>query len=239
MRIAVCEDNASENAALCAYVEAYCKRRGYECEIVTFESGEALLAAFSPGAFDILFLDIFLPGISGMDAARKIRETDRDCLLIFITLSQSFTMEGFLVQATGYLVKPIDREQLNNTLHMCRQLFERNGRMIAIPLSSREQSISAAGLLYVEVFDKEVVFHMKKGNFTIRLPLDKVEAQLFGEPFLRCHRSYIVNMNHVADMRTEYLVMSNGDLVPMRKNGRKEVRIAIANFFAGMPREGI
>lgn len=235
MNIAVCDDNASDSAALKSYIESYCQRHRYHSVITEFERGEALLAMFSPGAFDLIFLDIYLPGISGVDTARKIRETDRDTLLVFVTVSESFTMDGFLVNATGYVVKPLGHDRMDATLHMCRQLFEKNSHTIEITVNGKSMSISVADLLYAEIFDKSTVFHMKNGNITTRLPLDELETRLGGNPFLRCHRSYIVNMNHVADLRNNDFLMCNGDVVPIRVNGRKEVRMEMANFIAGAP----
>jgi len=233
MRIAVCDDNQDDAKMLCQYITDYCNRYRYFGEIVKFGSGEALMASFSPGLFDLIFLDIFMAGMSGVDVAREIRKIDMDCLLIFITSSDLHTMDGFQVQASGYVVKPLQREQMDKAMYMCRKTFERNSRTIAVPVKDREQRISLADLLYVEVFDKNVVFHMKKGTLTARIPLDEIEARLGGEPFLRCHRSYIANMNHVTDLRDESLMMRNGDAVPMRKKGRKDVKMAVADFIAG------
>lgn len=235
MNIAICEDNVSDSETLTAYIESYCQRHRYHAEITAFESGEELLTAFSPGLFDLIFLDIFLTGISGMDTARKIRETDRDCLLVFVTVSEGYTMDGFLVNAAGYVVKPLGHERMDATLHMCRQQFEKNSRTIEISMYGGSMAVPVADLIYAEVYGKESVFHMKKGDFTARLPLDEIEAKLGGKPFLRCHRSYIVNMNHVADLRDEDFLMRNGDAVPIRKNGRREIRMAMAAFIAGTP----
>ena len=235
MRIAICEDDPSDREKLKSYIDSYCHRHCYHGEVSLFGSGEYLLKAFFPGAFDLLFLDIYLPGISGMKTARQIRESDRDCLLVFITNSENHSMEGFLVQASGYVVKPLKAEQMDSTLHMCRQAFERNSRMITVPLAGEKRSLPLANLLYVEVIDKNSIFHMKNGTLTVRLPLDEIEVKLGGEPFLRCHRSYIVNMNHVAGLSDPDLLLDNGDTVPIRKNGRKEVKMAIAGFIAGMP----
>jgi len=235
MKIAICEDKASDSAKLCAYISNYCEQHCYDGQIVIFETGEALLDAFSSGAFDLIFLDIIMPGISGMDAARKIRETDRDCSLVFITVSEDYALDGFLVNAKGYVVKPLKQDVMGSVMHTLRRDFESNSRLIEIPLSGESIMISISDLLYAEVYDKKAIFHMKRGKLTARLPLDELEARLGGIPFLRCHRSYIINMNYVDDMRDNDFLMRNGDIVPMRINGRKEVRMAMAKFTAKSP----
>lgn len=237
MKIAVCEDRRADREALCAYIQNYCETHCYTCDVSAYETGEGLLNAFSPGAFHLLFLDIFLPGISGMELARKIRLSDADCMLVFITDSPDFTMDGFLVQAAGYVVKPISRAKMAGAMHACRFEFEKNSRTIEVPQNGGNVLVSIADLLYVEVYNKESVLHMKRGTMKTRLPLETVEARLGGSPFLRCHRSYIINMNYVDDMREDCFLMRGGDTVPMRKNGRKEVRLAMANFTARSPLE--
>ena len=237
MNIAVCEDKVSDRDTLCAYIRNYCDKNCYEGKISVFETGEALLGAFSPGAFDLVFMDIYLPGLSGVAAAEKMREADRDFMLVFITISSDFTAEGFEVQALGYVVKPIDREKMDRALYMCRGRFEKNSRTIEIPMSGGNLTISIADLLYVEIYDKDAIFHMKKGVIKSRIPLDELEARLGGEPFLRCHRSYIINMNYVDDMTDNGFLMRNKDIVPMRTNGSKAVRMAMAAFIAGTPLE--
>jgi len=78
---------------------------------------------------------------------------------------------------------------------------------------------------------------MTKGIVTSRIPLKELEERLGGSPFLRCHRSFIVNMNHVSDMRANGFLMLCGDIVPIRMNGRKEVKMAMAGLVAGAPME--
>ena len=237
MNIAVCEDNASDSDILCAYIGDYCRKHCYEGNLSVFGTGEALLDAFSPGRFDLVFMDIYLPGLSGVETAGKIREKDHDVMLVFITVSRDFTAEGFELQASGYVVKPIDRINMDKALHMCRGQFEKNGRIVEIPVSGGNLAVSIADLLYVEINNKEAVFHMKRGKVKSRISLDGLEARLGGEPFLRCHRSYIINMNYVDDMKENDFLMRNGDIVPIRVNGRKEVRMAMARFVAGAPAE--
>lgn len=235
MKIAICEDLASDSAILCAYINNYCRQNCYDSQIVTFETGDALLDAFSPGAFDLVFLDMIMPGLSGAVVAQKIRETDRDCSLVFITTSKDYMAEGFSVQAKGYVIKPLEQEKMDDVMHALRHDFEQGSRLIEIPMSGESIMVSIADLFYAEVYDKFAMLHMKRGKLTTRLPLDELEARLGGTPFLRCHRSYIINMNYVDDMRAGDFLMRNGDVVPMRKNGRKGVRMTMAKFTAKSP----
>lgn len=234
MKVAICEDHASDRVSLRNAIENYFARMGYASEIYSFDSGEALLGAFFPGGFDILFLDIILPGVSGVELARAIRQRDPNCLLLFTTVSLDHAMDGFEVQASGYVVKPINQEKIDKAMHMCREVLARGARVIEAPTGRGGYiKLPLANIQYVEVYGKACLFHLHGGVFEARLSLDEIEQQLGGGPFLRCHRSYIVNMNHVEEIGMDDFVMKNGDLVPMRKNGRKDVKISFARFMAG------
>ena len=235
MNIAVIEDNIADSDAICSYLKAYFKENSFVGTIKSFSSGEDLLDAFSPGCFDLLILDIYLPGMSGIDVARRIREIDRDCMLVFITISPDFAMDGFQVQAAGYVVKPITRQKMADAMHACRFLFERNSRAIELPVGVRNVRIPVADLIYVEVKNRDTIFHMKEGELKARMPLDAVEKSLGGTPFLRCNRSFIINMRHVDKMLRDDFLMCNGNLIPIRKNNRNEIKIEMAKFIAGLP----
>jgi DNA-binding LytR/AlgR family response regulator len=175
-------------------------------------------------------MDIYLGGISGMDTARKIRETDPNCLLIFITVSSDHALDAFSVRANSYLVKPLNAEKMETALTACIQTFVKNSRMIELCADHQKFQLPLANVQYVEVYGKTTLFHSGTGVFKAYISLDEIEKILCGEPFLRCHRCYIVNMNYVEDVREQDFLMRNGDSVPMRKNGRRDVKLAMARF---------
>lgn len=233
MRIAVCEDNAGDRAFLCTYIRGFCERGAYSCDIEEFGSGEALLERFEPGLFPVVLLDIYLPGMSGMDLARRIREVDNACAILFLTVSTDHALEGFGVMAAGYVVKPLMEEKLERALLICRESFERSSRLLRVPVNGGELELPVAGVRFVEVYNKSTLFHMESGVVEARISLDKVERALGGMPFLRCHRSYLVNLNHVEAADERELRLRGGDAVPIRKHGAREIRLAYARFLAG------
>jgi DNA-binding LytR/AlgR family response regulator len=232
LKIAICEDNVADCATLSGYIQSYLSKLGCKGEIIHFSSSEKLLSVFVPGEYQIIFLDIYLPGISGMDAARKIRQSDPDCALIFITVSPDFALQGFNVQATGYVMKPIQQNKMDKAMYMCREMLKRASRTIEVPAGREYVSIPAINIRYVEVYQKTTHFYTCGGEITSSLTLDEAEAMLGGEPFLRCHRSYLVNMNHVESIGEQDFCMTCGAMVPIRKNGKKDMRLALTRFKA-------
>jgi len=232
LRIAICEDIADDAAEIRAYLEQHFERNGFVGEIDTFATGEALLASFSPGAYDIVFLDIYLDGISGIDAARKIRDTDPDCTLVFITIDSAHMPAGFALRAASYVVKPITSEQMETALLQCRKIFLKNARYIEVKTGGQNIRVPLVKIQYVEMRDKAATIFTKDGLIRTYTPMSQIESQLGGKPFLRCHRTYIVNMLHVKDLLESDFLMRDGSKVPIRKNGMKEIRRTVSDFFS-------
>lgn len=234
MKIAICEDSDDDRLTLCNYIADYCSRMGYLCEISMFETGEALLESFSPGAFELVLLDIGLPGISGIETARQIRASDRDCTLMFTTISAEHTVDSYSLYAIGYVIKPYKQDNIDNALHLCRGVWEKTARTIKLPLVQGDTlTLPVNNIQYAEIHNRVVRLHMHRGSTEAKLKLGELEAMLGGGPFLRCHYSYLVNMNHIGEVGEADFKMKNGAFVPIRKNGRKEIKIMYAKFLAG------
>lgn len=233
MKIAVCEDNAAELDAICGYIEKYCARNCYLKDIHRFSGGEELLAAFAPGEYQIIFLDIYMGGLSGVETARKIRESDPNCTLIFITVSGEHALEAYSVKAIAYVKKPLNAKNVAEALDMCKETLQKNARVIRVPVGyGNIVEIPLPAIRYVEVYNKEAVFHLSDKTISVRIPLDEIEKTLNGDPFLRCHRSYIVNINYLDDVREQDILLKGGQLAPLAKNKRAEIKLSLARFIA-------
>ena len=233
MNIAICEDRAADRAAITGYIRDYCARNAYACGVDAFDSGEALLSAWELGDYCAAFLDIYLPGLSGLEVARKIRENDPECPIVFITVSEEYALECYGLSAQGYVLKPIQAEAVEKALAACRQAFEKNSRGILVTVAGEPVNIALPKVRFIEVYHNETLFHMENGVVSARIPLDEVERRLRGAPFLRCHKSFIINMNHVGEIGRDALTMKDGRRVPIRKNGSREVRVMLARYMSG------
>ena len=233
MRIAVCEDDEQDLVTLCNYITNYLDKVGYLGQVSAFRTGEELLDSLSPGSFDLYFLDIYLPGMSGIDVAREIRKMDRDCKFILITISTDHAMDGYSVNASGYVVKPIDKDRMDKTLYACNELFERAARLIRVPVGKDGYvDVPLTKIRYAETCGRGSLLHLVGSSIETRFKFDEVRELLSNTPFLRCHGSFIVNMNYVDEITAGDFLMDGGGLVPIRKNGRKEIRLAYTEFLA-------
>ena len=230
MNIVICDDNADDRKALHRFIRRYCKKNCYMANIKAFDSGEALLASFRPGVYDIVFMDIYMNGISGIETAKKIRETDPFCSIVFITVSEAHAMESYKVQAIYYVVKPLTEENMEAAFFMCRNDFVKKSRFIEVTSNREKLKIFLKDIIYMESFEKSTLIHMKDKTIKTYTTLDDLTKNLTGSPFLRCHRSFIVNLNYVDDIDEKDFILKNGGKVPIRKNGVSEAKLAMADF---------
>lgn len=143
--------------------------------------------------------------------------------------------------AAGYLVKPLRPDKLANAMRGCRALLNEHSRVIEVPVAGGVLPLSLAGIHWAEVYDKNTLFHTVRGQIEARIALDKVESLIAlcgaqagkGMPFLRCHRSYLINMNYIEGMNEREFRMRGGGMVPIRKHGLREVQFAVARFRSG------
>ena len=217
LRAAVCDDIPSDAARLTGVIEEC----GIPAIISVFESGEALLKTFKPGMYDAVFLDIYLEGLNGIKAADCIRKADSGVVLAFTTASLNHTLESYRLGVFKYIEKPISKGAVKETLEYAL-LKRRAGPIITLKTSGgREGNIPLGSILYFESRGHAVEVHTFSGIITTSqsVHLDEIERLLPQPQFLRCHRSFIVNLDNIVNVdRDLYVfVMKNGGAAGIRR----------------------
>lgn len=238
MRFAVCDDNAADRRQLLSMLQQYCGNHRVQAEIQPFADGRALLDAFAPGKYQILFLDIYMPALTGMEAAKAIREKDTGCQLVFTTTSEDHALESYGVYAAGYLLKPYTQGQLDETVDWCLDNISPLAQAIEITYERERVQVLLGEIQYIEVFGRESIFHTTSRTYTTNRSLVELEQEL-PKDFLRCHRSYIVNMNYIANMTTGDFILQNGCHVPISATMRAKAKQSFCDWMFQKVREGI
>lgn len=222
LKIAVCDDNPSDRQRLIALI----KSENFDCECTAYESGEMLLWDFDSGVhFDIIFLDIYMAGITGVTAAQQIRLTDAETLLIFVSSSDEFYRESYDLYAFNYLIKPLTADKLNEVLGRAREQLNRDAdQVVRIAFMGNLHTIRCSQLLYLSSKQHTVNFCLKSGEILKSYgKLDDFVAQLPADSFIRCHQSYLVNLNHVTAMTTAAFTL--GDItIPISRSYSEQAR---------------
>ena len=215
MRIAIVDDLDAERAQLKERLVRQLRARGTEAELLEFDSGEAFLAAENEQRFSAAFLDIYMEGLSGMEAAKELRKTDADCLLVFTTTSTDHALEGFQVRALHYLVKPFSEAELSALLDEMLSKLPRPEPILTVKVDG-----SDIRLCYRDIVSAEHFAHM----ISIRTTAGKTLAtrqsfKAFTEPlkkdprFFVCGRGAIVNMENAADFQDAAFCMTDGSRI--------------------------
>lgn len=184
--------------------------------------------------FDLLFLDIRLPDMTGMEAAHRIREFDRNVMIIFVTSLTQYAVEGYSVQAFDYIVKPIGYESFAAKLERALRVLSYRDPGVVLDIKTREGSLRLTSdmIHYFEVFDHDLMIHTDDGVIKQWGSLSKYEKQLAGAHFARCNSCYLVNLKYVRGICGDEVLVGS-DRLAVSKSRRKAFLQALAQYKGG------
>lgn len=241
MRIAITDDRPEDQARLYALLERECTRRKLTPEYDVFSRAEDLMRAFSPGQYQIVFLDIYMDGMTGMEAARKLYADDPNCRLIFYTSSRTDAVESYTVRAAYYLTKPVDPQYLHDAMEAACAGLADAARQICVCCCGVKTLILLKNILYLDCCAEHPQLHLKSRVLTLDDRVADLAAQLETDKrFLCCNRSTVVNLDWVRQATEGDFLMKNGDTVPIRQRGRAAVKKAFLQYsLRGLQRGGL
>ncbi len=229
--VAVVEDDESEYLTMKNLLDKFTEDNGgkYKFECVLFRDAVVFLQNYKP-IYDIIFMDIALPGMNGFDAAKKLRETDPSVLLIFVTNMSRFAVAGYEVGAFDFIVKPVKYGALSLKLLRALQKLEANAdKKLAIPSSEGMRVIPVSTIKYVEVMNHDLIYHTTNGDIKSYGSLKKVQAMLPQTGFARCNSCYLVNLKFVTGIKS-YSVFVAGEEIAISHAKKKDFMGAIAGY---------
>lgn len=233
LRIAICDDLPQEREALGRFLRCYFAAHPYEYVLTEYARGETLVDDYEDGsvAFDLIFLDIFMDGILGMEVARSLRCFAPRVPIVFLTTTPDYALESYDVQAFGYLVKPLDGEKAAALLgRFLRDEYDGRQKTLLLREGGRGSRIPYREIEFIESRRNVLLVRLENGEeHRVYARLDDVGRELEGHGFLRCHQSYIVNMEQIRTVEDDFL-MASGARVPIRRRGAKAVRDAYFEY---------
>ncbi len=225
INIALCDDEITALDSLKEKVSRYMLDKNLDHSISLYLSGESLLA--STNYFDIIFLDIKMNGISGMGAAKKLRQNDKESHLIFVTSLKEYVFDAFDVGAVNYLLKPIDEHKLIGTLDkIIGGIMRSADEFLLLQIGHEIKKLKLSEILYAEVLNHNVFIYTKEGIEKYNKKIDMLETELSKDLF-RCHRSYIVNFKYVKSYAHGFVVLTTGVKIPVAKRRQQEFSTAL------------
>lgn len=219
MRIAICDDDSLELGRISSFIEAYRSERNASIAYRSFQSAAELISHAESGAFSLILLDIMMPGINGMEAAKEIRAIDVGVKIVFLTSSPEFAVESYTVKAYDYILKPVHKDKLCSVLDavIADEQMPLDG--LTVKTQKGMVRILFSKLAFVEIINKKLYFHMADGNVhEVNSSLAAFEEKLLARSeFVKAHRSYIVNMFHISMLGTKELVTDTGKTIPISR----------------------
>lgn len=222
MRIAVCDDDRQDACAVCELLGGQ--------KVKWYDNAGSMLADVKQKRmrYDLYLLDIFMEdSMNGLELARELRRIDEEAVLCFVSTSSDFYRDAYDLYALQYLIKPVKADDLRRLLEKVEKNSLRQGEKMLQYSWRREQGVIPYGdVLYISSMKHVLSIWCTDGSVQESAgKLDDLERQICGDAFLRCHQSFIVNMNHVrAFSGTELTLAKDGQKVPVSRRYRTEVK---------------
>lgn len=235
LRVAVCDDERTALAEMAELVREWASAEGEVCSVETYSSADAFWFVWEERKdLDLLLLDIEMPGMDGMELAKRLRQAGERIGIIFVTGYTDFALEGYDLEAVSYIVKPVRRERLQAALGRARERIVRSGAVL-VPLSGGEvERLYASDICFLES-DGHFSYVWKKDGTRLvsRAGIRQLEQELqnCSDAFFKPHRSYFINLGHVERIGKKDVRMENQMLVPIARGRWEPLNQAYMGYF--------
>lgn len=232
MRIAVVDDEEVSAQKLQEYLHRYAKEYGHTIEVQCYHDGFSFINAFK-SQFDVILLDVSMPGMDGMDTAKRIRRSDTDVVILFVTNLAQYAIRGYEVDALDYILKPISYFAFSQRLNRAISRVKKKTRnYLVIPYKGGVKKLDVASILYVESQGHTLIYHTTDGNYTTGGTMKEIEEKLLPFHFFRCNKGYLVALQHVDGIENGCALV-NGEALLISRARKNEFMEALTGCMGG------
>ena len=234
LKVGILEDEKVQSDIMESFLQKdHQMNSDFHYSVEVFETAEKLLNSDISG-FEILFMDIQLPDMLGIDAARKIREINSKVMIVFVTNLTQYAIDGYSVNAYDYILKPLVYDAFKVKMDRFMNVLSHGKKQKILVLKTKQEiyHISADCIQYVEVAGHNLVFHTDEREIHLWGTLSKYENELEGTFFSRCNACYLVNLKYVQTIKGNTVIVANRELI-ISKTRRKEFLSDLARYKGG------
>lgn len=228
-KIAIVEDDENAVIALKKCLQMYEKSHGLSFQIYVFSNGLSFLTNYK-GCYDIVFMDIEMPHLNGMDTASRLRSIDPQVCLIFVTNMAQYAINGYEVNASDFILKPLDYPSFCFKMDkIIGDMADSHGESIILNRKAGVVLLPISSIKYVEVLQHRVIYHTIRGDYEDWSSLARIEEQLSPHSFTRCNASFLINPRYVDQIERNTVIIGN-DEIPITRGKKAGFVQAIINY---------
>lgn len=229
IRIGIVEDDATAVERLLSHLDRFQRSSGERFHVGAFRDGADVLTDYRSD-WDVLFLDVQMPRVDGMTAARRIREVDSEVIIVFVTASPHYAVSGYEVDALSYLLKPVSYTSFEHEMNRILARLQRQPRseLLFNATDGVHHRIAVDDIRYIESVRHRIDLYTLDTVFSIATTVKSMEAELAGKGFLRCHSGLLVNLRHVTGVEGNDCRIRGGGTLPISRPRKREFLAALA-----------
>lgn len=229
--IVICDDEIPFLDTIKEYYVKYKACKKVDLQLISFTNGEDLITNYRPD-FNIIFLDISMPGIDGITAAKKIRELDTKVVIVFLTSIIKYGLMGYTLGASNYIIKPITykkfESELDKAVAICNDIEQ---QYVTLRNIDGLFKLYVNDIKYIDTYNRRTKVHTKNKEIICFYNMKELENKLEMFGFIRCHSSYIVNVKYIESVEKLIITLTSLEQIPISQQKRKDVMKSIAKYF--------
>lgn len=231
MRIAICDDEPTFRDKLKRAINTY-DGLPKDVHVNVFPNGQSLIDSHEQSPYNIIFLDVEMPGTNGMETARVIRSIDRKVKIIIVTSYSEFVWQSFKVEVFDYITKPYDSVDIHDVLR--RAINKNTDQHFKLELKSKENTIIAnvGDIVYIEIEKRQLKFVTQYSEYICAGKLDYYDDLLSPHGFFRCHKSFLINMEFIRTIKENVITTVSGNEVDFSTRKKKEFNKMLNEYLA-------
>ena len=232
-RVAIVDDSNIDAEYVQSILESWAQDRRAGVQAQRFASAENFLFHYAEDKeWDILLLDIEMGAMDGISLAKRIRQDNETVQIVFVTGFGDYISEGYEVSALHYLMKPVKQDKLFAVLDRAVAAIQKTERVVLLPVDGEMLRLPVGQIEYVEAFSHAVAVTTEADTIQVKMPISEIE-KLLGEGFVRCHRSYLVGLKHIARLSRTEVILDSGKALPLSRSAAAFVHKAFISYYTG------
>ena len=233
MKVASVDDEQNMTKQIEAFLDRFRVESQMEVEARTFHDSRAFVETYD-GSYDLVLLDVEMPGVNGIEAAKAIRGRDGRVSIMFITNMAQYAIHGYEVEAVDYVLKPLGYQDFAMKMKKALRYIERDAsRQLVLDATDGKRAVKVSDIVYVEVIRHYLNFHTDAGVYEVRGVMREWEDRLWRYHFARCSQSYLVNLARVRSIQGNKCLAGGAEL-PLSRNRKNEFIQAFTRYVGGM-----